>query len=225
MPLLRGLADTSARTELVAESRGSHDRLAVSADSGRHMRVFSGGRAVIDLLAGRRTPDWNGVYVRESSADAVHALHGSLVEPLTRERDDWRDKRIAAIAPESVTAVSVRRGGRGYDLVRDVKTGWQFRGGGRADSAAVASLLSAFHDLRASGFATAAQLDSIDMRRARVRLSVDARGSAPVRLSIDSTASAIWARADGDGGGVVYRIDSWLLNRIAPAESTLKARR
>lgn len=218
--LLRALGDTSAWSELVARRATSHARFRVTADSGRRLRVASHGRTLLDLVTGERTPDYNGIYLRRADEDAVYALHGDLANALRGGVDAWRDKRVAAVPPDSVSTIEVQRGTRRYTLRRS-GTEWSFAAGGRADSAAVADLLNEYRELTASGFATPAQADSahFDRRGRRVRL-LAAGGRPLVDLRFDSTASGVWARADS--GGTVFRIDAWKLSRLTPADSTLR---
>lgn len=222
--LLSALADTARPTELVAENRSSHERLGVAPDSALHVTVRSraGARPALDLFAGGRTSDYGGVFVRRPDGDAVYALRGTLFESLTRAPDDWRDKRIAQVAQDSVARIEIQRGIRSYALARSGKA-WTLDGK-PADSAAVASLLGDYHDLRASGFPSRAQADSIDFQKPKAATKMlSAKGTPLVALRFDSTASGMWARADS--GGPVYKLDSWIWSRLAPAETTLAAKK
>jgi hypothetical protein len=216
---LAGLVDTARSTELVAEQRTSHARLGVDADSGERVVVFSRGKPALSLVAGRRTPDYAGVYVRSANADATYALHGALADPLARPLDDWRDKRVVDVASDSVATIEIQRPGGRYTLRRS-GAAWRLSNGKPADSSAVNSLLGDFRDVRAAGFATRAQSDSLDFTKAARRtrlLSTSARVLA--NLVFDSTAAGAWVRADS--GGAVFKLDSWLWGRLSPAESTL----
>jgi hypothetical protein len=218
--LLRGLADTTGWSEQVAENRASEGRFGLSADSGQDLRVVAHGRTVLNLVTGGRTTDYTGVYVRRSGEDAVYAVHGALADGVTRSIADWRDKHIVSVSPDSVGTIAVERGARSYTLHRGGH-GWQFSGGGPADSAAVASLLGEYRDLTAVGFATTAQADSANFKRAprHARLA-RANGTPLASLEFDSTAAHVWARADT--GGPVFQLTSWTLGQLTPADSTLK---
>jgi hypothetical protein len=219
--LLKAIADTTNRTELVAESRTSHTRLGVTADSGTHLVVFGrGGAHVLDLVAGNRTSDYGGVHIRRPVDDAVYALKGLLVDPLTRAPSDLRDKRVAAVPPESVTAIQIQRGGKRYKLERS-GTAWTLSSGKAADSVAVSDLLGNFRDLRSTGFATKLQGDSLDFKKTAVHLASKSGGTL-LDLALDSTASGQWARPAGSPS--VFKMDSWLWGRLVPAESTLAAK-
>lgn len=222
--LLKGLADTLAWSELVAEQPSSHAALGVGADSGRRVRVKSGEKTLLDVMTGKRTSDYGGVYVRRTDANPVYALHGLLVSALDhRTVDAWRDKQIAAVQPESVTTIAVQRGTHRYELRRkDAKKGtWTFASGHPADSAAVSRLLGAYKDLTASSFATAAQADSANFAKSRLHVRLLGATGAPLAsLAFDSTKSGVWVRADS--GQTVYRVDPWRLSTLLPGESTLK---
>jgi uncharacterized protein DUF4340 len=215
---LIGLVDTARATELVAEQRSSHARLGVDTDNGARVTVFAHGKPQLSLVAGKRTPDYDGVYVRSATGDATYALHGALAEPLARAIDDWRDKRVVAVVPESVATVDVERAGRPYTLRRSGAK-WELASGKPADSSAVSTLLGDFRDVRATGFATRAQADSIDFSKPQRRTRLLSKSSSVLAdLVFDSTTAGTWVRADS--GGAVFKLDSWLWGRLAPAEST-----
>jgi hypothetical protein len=52
-----------------------------------------------------------------------------------------------------------------------------------------------------------------------VRLLATA-GRPLLALSMDSTAAGIWVRREGDP--VTYRLDTWTVNGLTPADSTLR---
>ncbi len=218
--LLTAFRDSSAWSELAAERRGSHERFGVAADSARRLRVTSHGRVLLDVLTGKRTADWGGFYVRRPTEDAVYAFHGALASALSRGPDDWRDKQIVAVTPASVDTIHIQRGARGY-VVRRSGNGWAFAGGGAADSAAVADLLGAYQDLAATGFATRAEAAALPFSPPRRRAQLMAHdGRTLASLVFDSTATGVWIRADS--GGTVFRTDAWTMNRLTPADSTLR---
>jgi Domain of unknown function (DUF4340) len=221
--LLRALVDTTAWGELVAQSAASQARLGVAADSAKRLRVASHGRTVLNLLTGKQTSDYGGVYVRRDGEDAVYALHGGFASALVRAPDDWRDKRIAGVAADSVATIEVQRGASRYTLRRSGKS-WQVGAHADADSAAVARVLETYGDLRASGFATPAQADSADFRHPvrRTRI-VSKSGGTLVSLVFDSSSSGVWTRADS--GGTVFRLDAWMLDQLTPAESSFRKKR
>jgi hypothetical protein len=221
--LLAGFVDTTDWGELVAESPSSYARLGVDADSGRRVRIVARGKSPVIFTSGKRTTDWSGLYVRTGNDSSVYALHSSLLgEALTRSADDWRDKRIARVQPDSVAGADIERGARGVTLKRNGGK-WSL-GGGPADSSAVARMLELYQSFDAMGFATDAQADSVRKAKqlARVRLRSKS-GSALLAVTFDSLPSGAWVRADS--GGPVYKIDAYQLAQLAPPESTFKVKK
>ncbi|MGH7510463.1 MAG: DUF4340 domain-containing protein [Gemmatimonadales bacterium] len=225
--LLEALVDTGASVELIARNPSSHSRLRVTEDSGRRIRVVDGGRIALDLIAGKQTSDWAGVYLRRANQPEVYVVRGDLPSALTRSGDEWRDRTIATVSPDSIGTIEIRRGSRSYKLLRKGSS-WVFTSGASADSVAVANLISSYKNLEVDGFANAAQEDSLSFARPRrtARL-LDRRGTPLLSLAFDSIASGIWVRlADARIGrpanGQAYRLETWTADRLTPAESTLR---
>jgi hypothetical protein len=218
--LLGALADSGAGSELVAEQRSSQADLGVDSAGGTRVRVRSGGKNLIELIAGHRSPDFSGGYARLPGQDRTYLVNGRLVETLTRPADDWRDHRIAAVAGDSIGAVEVSRGARRYQL-RRAGTKWTLSSGGAADSTRVASLLATYRTIEAGGFASAAQVDSARFSPPdrRVRLLRN-DGTALLTLVFDSTAGGM--RVKSDTGKVVYTMDAYVADQLAPADSSLR---
>lgn len=220
--LLSGLADTSGWGELVAQSPSSYGRLGVGPDSGRRLRVVGHGKQLVDVTSGRRTSDWSGIYLRRHGDSAVYALHSALLgEALTRPADDWRDKQIARVTPDSVASAELQRGGKRLTLRREGAR-WNIQSA-PADSAAVAAMLDLYRNFDATGFADAAQADSL--HNARPLGSVQLRsksGSLLLGMRFDSTAAGGWVRADS--GGPEFKVDAYQLAHLVPPESTFTAR-
>jgi len=220
--LLGGLADTARQTELVSEGSGMHAQLGVTPDSGTAVRVRAGGKTALDLVTGKMTGDGSGVYVRMASADPVYALHGALASALHRDANEWRDTRIAAVVPDSVGAIEIRR--KATSVLRRGPNGWQFASGAAVDTSAVSSLLGQYRDFRASGFAAARSSDSTTGHAAPIHVTLqDRHGRTILGLTMDSAASAVTARADT--GGVRFLVSPWQVPELAPAESTLVAKK
>src|SRR5439155_446776 len=146
---------------------------------------------------------------------------GRLASLADRAVDDWRDKRIAAIEPDSVALIAVERGKDRYTLQRAGKT-WKLQGA-PADSGAVARLLEKYRTVTAAGFASPAQADSARALRPARRLSVrSARGTTLVVLVFDSIPGAFWVRrTSGVGGGgeagALYRMNAWDVDGLTAA--------
>lgn len=226
--LLAALKESGSTSELVARNPASHARFRITEDSARRVRVVQTGSAVT-LLAGKQSPEWDGIYLRRAGEPAVYVIRGGLAPALTRRPEEWRDHTIATISPDSVAAIEVRRGRSSYTLRRQSK-GWVFGSGRGADSTAVANLLSRYREIKATGFGTKAQLDSLRFNRSRrtARL-LDQRGQPLIGLAFDSIASGTWVRlSEGQSGrtrsGEAYRMDDWTADQLTPPDSTLRAK-
>ena len=219
--LFAAIRDT-VQPELVARSATSFARLGVDSGAARRLTVTGGGRTVLDLLVSERGTDAGGAYVRERADSSVYAWPGNLASVVRRRVDDWRNRVIGAVTPDSIRRVEVERGARRYSLVRRDSV-WAFSTGASADSAAVARLLDRFRTLSAGGFPNAAQLDSAFRGRRERRVALfGPADTALLTLDFDSTAGGFWVRRSG--GGTVYRVGTWEADQLTPADSTLKRR-
>jgi hypothetical protein len=217
--LFSGLRDSS-QAEVVAESATSHGQLGVDSATGKRVELTQGGQALAGVIVGNRGPGWRGVYVRRPSEDRVYLMRADLGNAVERQLDDWRDKLVVAVEPDSVREVRVERGRGSYTLRRS-DAGWRFATGAAADSAEVRRMLEQYRNFQGGGFPTPVQEDSLDFRRPNRRITL-AGASAPLaELLFDSTAN--WWYVQKAEGGTVYRVESWRLNQLFPADSTLRA--
>lgn len=218
--LFTAFADTAAGSDLIAEQKTSHASLGVDSAGGTRVVIKGGGKTVADPVAGHRSADFSGGYVRRADQVATYELRGRLVEWLTRPSDEWRDHRIAGVAPDSIAAIEVSRGAKRFTL-KSSGTKWELSPGGPVDSAAAGNLVAAYRTVDASDFATKAQADSAKFsppdRRTRL-LRKD--GTPMLTLLFDSTKAGFWVKPDT--GTTIYRLDSWAGDRLAPADSTLR---
>lgn len=221
---ITGLFDALAQSrvaELAAQSASSHARMGVDSASGKRVQFIKGGSVVAELVVGQRGPGYQGAYVRRVDGDGVYLLRGRLPDFAERILDDWRDKRIAEVTPDSVREIQVvRRAGRGSYTLRRAEGGWQFASGTPADSLAVQRMLDQYRTLNAGGFPTPVQLDSVNLLRPDRRVTLLGGSGALVDLLFDST--AYWwsvKRADRDD---IYRLESWRVEQMMPVDSTLK---
>lgn len=218
--LFNGLKDTS-QAELVAESATSHGQLGVDSSAGKRVELIKGAQVLASVVVGNRGPGWRGVYARRPGETQVYLIRADLGTALERQLDDWRDKLVAAVEPDSVREVRVERGRGSYTLRRG-DVGWRFATGAPADSGEVRRMLEQYRNFQGGGFPTPAQEDSLDFRRPNRRITL-AGPSAPLAdLVFDSTAS--WWYARHASGGTVYRVESWRLDQLFPADSTLRAK-
>ncbi|HEY6948223.1 MAG TPA: DUF4340 domain-containing protein, partial [Gemmatimonadales bacterium] len=214
--------DSTASGDLVAENPSSYAQLGMDTASARRVRVQAHGKTVLDVVTGKPGVVYGTGYLRRATDPAVYLVRSSLPRIAERRADGWRDKRIAVIPPDSVSKIEVQRGPRRYALSREGAR-WTLAPGGAADSMAAANFLRALADIRAAGFASPGQADSLKFSPPRRRLRVLGRNGAPrVSLVFDSTAAGLWARADS--GGTVWRLEGWGVDQLTPADSTLAAR-
>lgn len=219
--LFDALADTARRTELVGARTASHRGFGVDSAKGTRVRLVRSDSTLVDLVQGNRGPSLDGGYFRLAGDSAVYLVRGNLAEALEQSSEEWRDRRIAGVAPDSIALVEVSRGRRAYTVRRDGPA-WSLVPGGRADSAAVAELLSAYREVEAADFASRAEADSAQFARPDRRVRLLGKDGTPLMsLAFDSTATGFWVRAAGDS--TVYRVDTWSADRLTPPDSTLKA--
>jgi hypothetical protein len=212
----------SVTPELVAESPTSFARMGVDSGSGRLVRVVGGGKTLAQVLVGGTGPGYDASYVRIPGDVRVYLFPGRLPTLVGRPADDWRDRQIGAVAPDSIAVVEIQRAGKRVTL-RKQGTAWVLSTGAPADSTAVKRYLERFRNVSAAGFATDRQADSLSFARPKRSLSVRASGArALLTLSFDSTASGYWVRRAE--GGPVYRLDVWQVDQLAPSEDAFKAR-
>jgi hypothetical protein len=220
---LGALGDTAARGELVSESPASQASLGTDSAGARVLEIRAGARTLATYVVGNRDASYDGVYLRLPSASATYDVRSRLADHVDRSVNDWRDKRIVAVPPDSVATVEVQRGRASYRLTRQ-GTAWSLDRGAPADSAQVAELLGRFRELSATGFATPAQADSANFRSPdrRVRLAA-AGGRVLTELTFDSTASGFWLRRDSLA--TVFLLDSFAANQLTPPDSSLRKKR
>ncbi len=217
--LFEALAD-SIEAELIAISALSHKRMGVDSAAGKYLLFERDRDTLAAVVFGKRGRAFNSSYVRRAGQDFVYQYTGSLTRLMDRTVDDWRDKHVVSVEPDSVGRVAVQRGGRSYTLVRRGDT-WRLDRGAQADSAAVRRMLAQYRSLEANGFATAEQVDSADFEQPDYSVTlVGLQGDTLAALLFDSTSAAFWVRAVS--GGTVYRILRWKVNQMVPTDSTLR---
>jgi len=215
----------STPAELAAESPGSFARLGVDSMGGRWIRVAGGGRTLVTLITGQNGPAFGTVYVRKPGDTRVFLWRGRSLPGPTSRVDDWRDKRIAGVEPDTVRAFEIARGKERYALERRDRR-WTIAGRGPADSAAVTRLLEQYRRVAAVGFATAPQADSLRARRPSRRATLrGTSGRVLVALAFDSTAGGTWVYRADRPAGTVYRIEPWTVDQLTPAGQALAPKR
>jgi len=216
------LADGAAGS-LVARNPESHARMQVDEASAKRLTVTRGDQVLGDVLVGTAGRAYQSAYARRPDTDDVYLVEHALIPMFDRQLNDWRDKRVVVVAADSIGGIEVRRGGARYRLVRS-DGGWTVDG--RAtDSTRVQRLVDgiATWEVPPTGFATAAQADSADFRRPERELRLlSLSGAELAAVAFDSTDGAFWARRAGDD--TVYRIYSWKVNDLTPADTSLLTR-
>jgi len=219
--LFTALSDSAAATELVAERKSSHAGMGVDT-AGTRARFVSKGKTLAELIVGNRSSDFSAGYLRLADQEPTYLMKGQLTEILTRPPEEWREHRIAKVAADSIARIEVSRGRRSYTLQRKDKA-WELASGSAADSTTVGDLLTAYSSVEATGFATPAEANSARFaspdRRTRLMRK---DGTALLTLVFDSTQAGFWVRPDT--GQTVYRIEQWTADRLAPADSAVRAK-
>jgi hypothetical protein len=211
-----------AHPELVAQDASSFARLQVDSATGHSLRLVRGSKPVLELIVGVRANEFQSVYLRRPGDAHVYLWRGALASVVRRGADDWRDKRIAALEPDTIGALDVQRGTERYTVRRVGKT-WVLDGAA-TDSAAVAQYVERVRTITAAGFATAKEVDSTRAHRPSRRLTVRGRQGVLLTLAFDSTASGFVVRhlaGVGGEGATVYRMNVWDVDGVTPASRAL----
>src|SRR5690349_4737686 len=219
--LLEALHD-SVRPEIVAQDTSSFARLGVDSAAGRWLVVRHGGKESLTLIVGTRGRDFQSTYVRRPGDPHVYVWPKPLATFVDRSADDWRDKRIAALQPDSIVAIDVERRKDRYTLLRTGKK-WTLKGAA-VDSAAVARYLDRLKTITATGFASRRDVDSTKTARGNRRLTVRGGRGVLVSLAFDSTVSVFLvhhAAGVGGEGSTVYRMNSWDVDALTPTSRSL----
>lgn len=213
----RAVNDSASRSELIAESAGSHERLGVDSAHAKRLVVIGGGKTLVDLYFGGRGPDFEGFYVRQASDPRVFLLRGTFANLTVQGIDDWRDKTLFAVAQDSVGHVEVVRGKTRYQVTRGGAT-WTL-GNGPADSSKVSQLLGNFTTLRATGFPRPEQVDSAKFAPSERSVELfDLASQSLGKLELDSMS---WGWMVRTKAGALYKLDQRMVDLITPMPDSL----
>jgi hypothetical protein len=216
------LDDTTAGSELVAQSPSEHERMGVDSAKAKRLTLSSGGKPLFELWLGNHGPDFEGYFVRRPTEPEVYLYHGQFATLADQRVSDWRDPVIARLKPDSIAAVDVIRGSKRWS-VRKAGPSWTLAGGKGAavDSAAMARYLEQFAEIRAVGFPERNQADSARFTPPARRLTLLGADNHPLlALVFDSTYGGFWVRADS--GGPLYKLDAQRANQLTPPDSSLR---
>jgi hypothetical protein len=213
----RAVTDSTARSELIAESATSHERLGVDSAHAKHLVVIGGGKPLLDLHFGGRGPDFEGFYVRQGTDPRVFLLRGTFANLTVQGIDDWRDKTLLTLVKDSVGHVDVTRGKVRYQLTRGSAT-WSL-GNGIVDSTRASQYLGNFTALRATGFPRPEQVDSA--RFAPAERSVELFNLASQSLGKLELDSMSWGWMVRTNGGALYKLDQRMVDLTTPLPDSL----
>ena len=210
--LFTGLGDT-LEYEIVARSSGVHARMGVD-ETGTSFMFFRGNQQVDHVIFGKRGSHPATIFARRDGEDAVYRYAGPLTELVDLSVEDWRDHVVVDAMPESIGRVTVERGTSRYDLERR-PDGWVLAPDIPVDSTVVNRVLRSFRPMEAKGFASEAQLDSVDFQRPERRVTlVDTAGDTVVALAFDSTDARFWVRSNR--GPTVYALPHRMTDQATP---------
>lgn len=212
------LADAPAG-QLAAQSAETHGRLEIDDGAARVIRIMGEGDTLAQLLVGKRAPGFQDTYFRRPGESDVYAVRTRLATYVDRRVDDWRDKAIAELDPDSVQSADIAVAGEAYTLQRDGDT-WVLGDGAAADSGTVARFLDQYRLLNAIRFVEPdddpPDFDPPD----RTAVLRNASGDTLLGLALDSTSGGFWVRKTGDT--TVYQLSTFVANRVAPVDSTIR---
>ncbi len=215
---LAAASDTSFRSDLVAQSAASFQRMGVDSAAGHRITVTAGGKTLLDLWQGNRGPELDGFYFRRVGDNHVFLIRGQFAEMSGQPADEWRDRQLAQIPAAEIGGIEITRGTTSYRLGR-TRGGWSLSGGAAADTLKVARYLALFADLRASGFPDASDFATPMFAPAEGAVTIsDTAGRSLLELRLDSAAVGYWAQSKSSPA--VYRLESRVTQLLTPAEST-----
>lgn len=211
---------------LVARNPGNHPALGVAADTGRRVEVYTRAGGPLAFLLGNRDLQAGGYFVRLPGRDDVFRLEGPAGGYLTRDRADWRDRRIAAVDTAGIREIMIRRP-EDEIVLRRAAEGWRV-GDVPADTAAVAGLLRQLPLLTATGFLTREEADAIDFATPDAQLDVFVEDEGDVtgrQLAlalhfVQDEARGDWIVRPADFPEV-YRLPPYVVRRLLPERSDL----
>lgn len=225
--LMPALAEVRS-TELVARNPENHEALGVSELNGRRIELYTDSGGPLAFHLGNRDFGRGGYYVRDPGDPEVYRLDGPLGGFLSRDRDGWRDRLIAALDTAALREILIRRGDDEAALVRD-EAGWRVDGQ-PADPTTVQDLLQVLAMLSAStGFPSDSQAAAADFSRPDGALDAFAVGEGDI-TERSLVLSLRLVEADGETGTwwvhraderETYGLSAGSIRRLLPERSRL----
>ncbi len=201
--------------DLVGANPTNHGRMGVTGDSAWTFEVELSGE-MRTLMVGKSGSRYGTAYVRLPDENEVYLLEGNLRPTVTRNLDDWRNKRVVDLDTAQVQRIEFEREGTPFVLERS-DTLWALEGGGLAEKTPVRNLLSELARLEATGFYS--ETDTLSESGGWVRV-LGMAGDTMASLELGSGEGDRWIRAAGDS--VTYRLTSWRVGRLLPALEELE---
>lgn len=213
----------------VALNPSNHARMEVD-DASARIVVLEGAEAVDTLLLGKTGTSYSSVYVRLPGHDEVYLVDAELRPHASRDANEWRSKRIAAVDTTAVATLRVSRGNDSHTLER-ADSSWSV-GSGTAAPQAVRDILSEVRSLQAMDFPapdSASVLAPGDPDRT-VEV-VDGSGTELLVIRLweprGTGESNLMGRAEGpdvDQPDVLFRLAAWRADRLAPTSDRIEGR-
>ncbi|MDH3207529.1 MAG: DUF4340 domain-containing protein [Gemmatimonadota bacterium] len=205
-------------TDLMATNPTNHDRMGVSPDNASTLEIDIGG-TTRSLIVGNEGPRPATAYARLPDQDEVYLLEGSIRPHLSRQLDDWRNRRVVAIDTSAVRRITVRRDDQVFTLVRG-DSAWTFEDGAEVVSRQVQSILSELGGaLVGSGIVS--EEDSIfALPAGSSTVAYSQSGDVLTEVTLGSGTGERWATAAGDS--VRYRIAAFRADLITPTLASVR---
>lgn len=90
------------------------------------VRAHAGGKEVLNLAVGKRTPDQQGSFVRlAANPETVYSTSPALPAVLGRGIQDWRSKVIMNLPVEALDRVKITHAKGSFEAVKDAAGDWQ----------------------------------------------------------------------------------------------------
>ena len=215
-----------ATSDLAARNPANHEALGVAETNGRRVDVYTEGGGPYTFHLGNRDPTAGTYYVRAAGDDNVYRLDNDVAGHLSRDRDGWRDRRIASVDAGTVREIAIRRPDDEI-VIRREGDAWMVDGV-VADSAAMERMVGILPAVSATGYPTDEEAATADFENADVEVDVFAEGGSDVtgrelvlglQFLLDEEEGDWLVRAvDGDE---VYRMAASAVGRLAPEREDL----
>lgn len=223
--LLALLPDMSS-VDLAARNPANHEAFGVAETNGRRIDVYTEGGGPYTFHLGNRDPATGTYYVRASGDDIVYRLDNDAAGHLSRNRDGWRKRLIAALEVDRVRDIAIRRP-EDEIVIRREGDDWMVDGVA-ADSAAMDRLLQLLPAVTATGFATDDEAAAADFENADVEVDIFAEGGSDV-TGRELVLGLLFLLDEEDGdwlvrlvdGNEVYRLAPYVAGRLAPERADL----